>query len=101
MGVNHFFVIAIYALTIISTILMMMMENRSPVKSIAWIIVLLVIPGFGLLIYVFFGRKFRKKMVISHRSLENGTSVSPPSRVILFWQVFPLEYRNMALLALA
>jgi cardiolipin synthase len=96
-----FFVIAIYALTIISTILMMMMENRSPVKSIAWIIVLLVIPGFGLLIYVFFGRKFRKKMVISHRSLEKWHQrVAAIESDPVFGKSFPLEYRNMALLAL-
>ncbi|MCQ2225297.1 MAG: cardiolipin synthase [Paludibacteraceae bacterium] len=47
----------------------MLVENRNPVKSIAWIMVLVFLPIIGFLCYIFVGRKFRKRHVISKRSL--------------------------------
>ena len=67
---TSYLLIALYIFTIGSTILMMLMENRSPYKSIAWIVVLLIFPILGLGFYILVGRNFRKKFVVSHRSLK-------------------------------
>ena len=67
--ITTMFLALVYWVTILTTIIMLLMENRSPVKSIAWIIVLLVLPGVGWIFYLFFGKNFRKRLVISHRSL--------------------------------
>lgn len=40
---------------VISTILI---ENRNPTKTIAWMLVIIFIPLFGLIMYYFFGQKF-------------------------------------------
>jgi len=62
-------VIIVYVYTILTTIILLLMENRNPVKSIAWIVVLILLPIVGFIFYIFFGKNFRRKFVISRRSL--------------------------------
>lgn len=98
--ITTFFVIAVYAFTILSTIFMMLLENRSPVKSIAWIIVLLIFPVVGLLFYILVGRSFRKKLVISHRSLKSWQEkVDAITGNPDLEKSFPSTYLNMARMA--
>ena len=42
-------------------------ENRNPVKTLAWLLVLLLLPVAGLIIYYFFGEDHRKKRLISRK----------------------------------
>src|SRR5690606_35657065 len=42
---------------VLSTILI---ENRNPTKTMSWILVIIFLPVIGLLLYYFFGQKFRK-----------------------------------------
>lgn len=43
-------------ITIFNIIFVVIMENRNPVKTIAWVIVLLFLPYIGFILYIFFGR---------------------------------------------
>jgi len=43
-------------------------ENRNPVKSLAWVTVLLVVPMVGVVLYIFFGRNIQNKRIISRRN---------------------------------
>ena len=45
------------------------LDNRNPIRTLAWIMVLLFIPFLGLLLYFFFGRNTRKQKYINRRSL--------------------------------
>ena len=58
----------LYCLTILGLVLVVIFENRNPVKSMAWIAVLLMLPGLGILFYFFFGQDNRKQRIVSHRS---------------------------------
>lgn len=58
----------LYALTILGIIIVVVSENRNPVKSLAWVTVLLVVPMVGLVLYVFFGRNIQSKRIISRRN---------------------------------
>ncbi|MBO5132682.1 MAG: cardiolipin synthase [Paludibacteraceae bacterium] len=60
--------LAVYVYTILTTIIFLMMENRNPVKSIAWIFVLIFVPIFGFLFYILVGKRFRKRRIINKRS---------------------------------
>lgn len=42
---------------VLSTILI---ENRNPAKTISWILVIIFLPGIGLILYYFFGQKYNK-----------------------------------------
>lgn len=60
--------IILYTITILGLILVILTENRNPLKTIPWIIVLLFAPGIGLIFYFFFGQDNRKQRIISRRT---------------------------------
>ena len=62
-----FIYFAIVFLNIVSTIIIIS-ENRNPVKSIAWISVLILLPVVGFIFYLFFGREQRSQRMISRKS---------------------------------
>lgn len=69
----------LYALYIIVDALVMIkvvMDNRQPAKTMAWILVLWAIPVIGILLYIFFGQNTRKERLISERSLSQLTKRS-------------------------
>lgn len=73
-----------YAAVILGVIAVVVSENRNPVKSLAWVTVLLVVPAVGLILYIFFGRNIQNKRIISRRNrrklkrLENKWKADPP-----------------------
>lgn len=58
----------IYGITILSVIGVILSENRNPVKSLAWVTVLLLFPAVGLVLYIFFGRNLKSTHIISRRN---------------------------------
>ncbi len=58
----------VYGVTILSVVLVVLSENRNPVKSLAWITVLLLLPAVGLILYFLFGRSIKNKRFISRRN---------------------------------
>ena len=56
--------IILYSVTILGLVLVIITENRNPLKTIPWVIVLLLAPGIGLLFYFFFGQDNRKLRII-------------------------------------
>lgn len=61
--------IVLYVYTLISTISVLLLENRNPVKSLSWVLVLLFVPVLGLFFYLIFGQNLRKQKTISKKSL--------------------------------
>lgn len=60
--------IILYCVTILGLVLVIITENRNPLKTIPWVIVLLLAPGAGLLFYFIFGQDNRKQRIISRRT---------------------------------
>lgn len=56
-------------LAVLSIVVMVIAENRHPVRTLAWIVVLVCLPGIGLILYFFFGRDNRGKRLISDEDL--------------------------------
>lgn len=54
-------VYALVALTVLSVVLVIISENRNPVKSVAWILLLIFLPLLGLIAYFLIGQDFTKK----------------------------------------
>ncbi len=63
---THIFV-GIYSLTILGIILVIITDNRNPLKTLPWIIVLILAPVVGLVFYFFFGQNLSKQRIISRR----------------------------------
>ncbi|MBR5685477.1 MAG: cardiolipin synthase [Muribaculaceae bacterium] len=68
-GVVYNILMVLYALSVIAVIVVILSENRNPVKSIAWVLVLLLLPIVGLVIYLFFGRSLKGTSLISRADL--------------------------------
>ena len=60
--------IILYCVTILGLVVVIIAENRNPLKTIPWVIVLLFAPGIGLVFYFFFGQDNRKRRIISRRT---------------------------------
>ena len=59
----------LYVLTVLTVIVVVLSENRNPVKSMAWVLVLLLLPVVGLVIYLIFGRSLKGMSLISRSHL--------------------------------
>lgn len=59
----------VYFALVVSTIVVIVLDNRNPVKTIAWILVLIFLPLVGLVFYFFFGQTYRRERIISRRTL--------------------------------
>ncbi len=60
--------LCIYFATTITIIGVILSENRNPLKSLAWVTVLFLLPIFGIILYLFFGRSIKNKRMISRRN---------------------------------
>lgn len=58
----------LYVITISSCIVIVLSENRNPIRSLAWVIALIFLPGVGLIFYAFFGRSMRGRHLISRHN---------------------------------
>ena len=66
----HLIIAIIYLILVVATTLSVLMENRQPEKTVAWICVLLFVPVFGMIIYFFFGRDTRRERLIGKHSMD-------------------------------
>ena len=79
----------VYA-AIIATILI---ENRNPSKTIAWLLVIIFIPVIGIITYYLFGQKFKKVKVFRVQDRERH------AQLIKYWtQLSPRMDENLAVL---
>lgn len=67
--ITIYVLIALYFLTVASVAFNVMLENRNPVRTLAWIVVLIMIPFLGFLFYLYFGINYRKVKMFSMKGL--------------------------------
>lgn len=88
----------LYFITTIGLILVIITENRNPLKTIPWVIVLLLAPGLGLLLYLIFGQDNRKQRVISRRTYKRIMRQPGRSHGILDNSTIQPTYRPLSAL---
>lgn len=64
----YYALMGVYFTTIMVILVIVITENRNPVKSLAWVTVLLVVPVAGIILYLFFGRSIKNKRMITRRN---------------------------------
>ena len=67
-----------YSGTILSIVGIILSENRNPVKSLAWITVLMLFPVGGVILYIFFGRSIKNTHMISRRNRRRLRELTRP-----------------------
>ena len=73
MLILHWLGVGVYTLIVLIVMLKVLMDNRQPSKTMAWLLVLWFIPLLGIILYFFFGQNTRKEKMISQRSLDQLT----------------------------
>lgn len=62
-------IVVLYLLTVLATITTIIREKRDPVKSLAWIAVIALLPVLGMAVYVLFGRNWRKRKMFNRKGI--------------------------------
>ena len=57
--------------TAIPVAIMIILEKRSPFKTAAWILALILLPIIGVVFYLFFGQEFRKRKLFSRKGIRS------------------------------
>jgi len=99
---NFWFWIAIviaYIVTIVSCVVVVLSENRNPIRSLAWVIALLFLPVVGLVFYLFFGRSLKGHHMISRHNKRKIMSGYHPRHVDLDEQPLTPEDRSLVKMA--
>lgn len=66
----------IYLISVFSICLMIVFENRNPLKTLSWMLVILFIPIIGIIIYFFFGRNYRKQKIYTRKSMADSARLA-------------------------
>lgn len=56
-----------YIFLVLSTIVVVLLDNGDPAKTTAWILVLVLLPVVGIVLYGYFGQNFRKRKLFSRK----------------------------------
>lgn len=65
----------VFAVTIVLMIVVLVLENDNPIRTLAWILVLLYIPVVGFFFYLFFGRNWRKTRLFNRKGLSDAVNL--------------------------
>ncbi len=66
----------LYFIIVATTMVVVVMENRQPMKTVAWLLVLSFLPVLGIILYFIFGQNIRKERHINKHSLDPFTRQS-------------------------
>ena len=92
----HWLFLVVYSIIIIITMVRVLMDNRQPAKTMAWMLVLMFIPFLGIILYIFFGQNTRKERKIWQQSLDQLTKRSMLEFVEQKDFSIPEEYRTIS-----
>ena len=91
----HWAFLAVYVVVIIIVMVRVLMDNRQPAKTMAWMLVLTFIPMLGIILYFFFGQTTRKERKIWQYSMDQLTKHSMLEFVEQKRLHLPNEYREL------
>ena len=91
MTLKHLFILTI----IIGTILVIIFENRNPVKTIAWCMVLTFMPVLGLLLYIVFGMDNRQRRQIKDEDLRRLKAITETRQRDNIASEIPAHYEQL------
>ena len=57
----------IYAVVVFSCVVVVVSENKNPIRALSWTLALLFLPVVGVIFYLFFGRSLKGKAMVSRK----------------------------------
>lgn len=69
---NGVFVLEIiYLITVLFTIILVVQQKGDPLKTISWIMVILLVPIGGIILYFYFGKNYRRQKIFNRKGLSD------------------------------
>ncbi|KDR94382.1 cardiolipin synthase [Peptoclostridium litorale DSM 5388] len=69
-------ILGFFILSAIFASILIFLENRDPSRTLAWLLVLMVFPVVGFMIYLFFGQNIKKKKIFKMQKLYSDIKAS-------------------------
>ena len=66
----------IYLIAVFAICLMIVFENRNPLKTLSWLLVILFVPVVGMIVYFFFGKNYRKQKMYTRKSMADSARLT-------------------------
>ena len=85
----------LYLLTVVGIVVVVISENRNPIKTVAWILAVVFLPFIGIIWYAFFGQDATKKQVISRRMYSKLKKRPIDGMETAVEHTFPEKYANL------
>ncbi len=98
-----YLLLAIYFAIAVYNCVLIVLNKLDPVKTMSWVIVMLLLPYVGVFLYYFFGQNFRKNKIFSRKGLRDVKFIDLLSRQQILqiksgnWGDLPYEekYKNL------
>ena len=71
----------IYILTVLFTIILVIQQKGDPLKTTSWILVLLLFPIIGIILYFYFGKNYRRQKIFNRKELSDMDRMRDFSRM--------------------
>ena len=92
-------VVVLYAAMVITSVIVVLRENRNPIRALSWVVALIFLPGIGLVFYLFFGRSLKGLQMISRHNKRKLMHDHTPRRVDISAFDLHSEQKNLVILA--
>ncbi len=66
----------VYLIAVFAICLMIVFENRNPLKTLSWLLVILFVPVVGIIVYFFFGKNYRKQKIYTRKSMADSARLN-------------------------
>ena len=66
---------ALYVLIIAVTVITLVVDKRDPVKTLSWVVVIIMLPIAGIFLYLMFGQNFRKRKIFREKCRFNSDHI--------------------------
>ncbi len=71
----------LFRINILWIAIVIFLENKNPARTVAWLLVLTLIPLLGFVCYILFGRSYRKKYLAKSKHLADSDRLSHAAKV--------------------
>ena len=89
----------LYVVVVAACVVVVLRENRNPIRALSWVIALIFLPGVGLVFYLFFGRSLKGLHMISRHNKRKLMHDNTPRRVDINSFDLNPEHRSMIILS--
>lgn len=98
-GWLYYILMVVYFVVVTSCVIVVLSENKNPIRALSWTLALLFLPVIGVVFYLFFGRSLKGRAMVSKRVRRKLLEKSRPRQHNLDKSGLSPQHYNMVKLA--